>query len=335
MIIKEGLIVKSAGIPTQADLEAIASFTRRPFSPEELYVFSVALCDNEIDRDYERFSLNALKRLAALYIGKTGIFDHSMKGSDQTARIFSCKVEQVPGRNTQAGEPYTRLTAQAYLPRTAKNQELILELDSGIKKEVSVGCAVAKATCSVCGADLRQGECVHRKGRPYPGHDCPAHVVLDEPTDAYEWSFVAVPAQKEAGVIKHYKPGQAGSSPAEQGEEQMDSVQKMLETAGEELTLTKAQAQTLRETMKALQSRAADGEAYRADLQNEVLRLCALSPFGLPAGTMRGLAGRMTLAELKAFRAAFEKQAASALPLQPQLAPQRKSEPIHNDEFKI
>ena len=30
------------------------------------------------------------------------------------------------------------------------------------------------------------------------------HVVLNQPTDAYEWSFVAVPAQREAGVIKMF-----------------------------------------------------------------------------------------------------------------------------------
>ncbi len=40
------------------------------------------------------------------------------------------------------------------------------------------------------------------KGRMYSGKLC--HTVLDDVTDAYEWSFVAVPAQVNAGVTKHY-----------------------------------------------------------------------------------------------------------------------------------
>ena len=34
----------------------------------------------------------------------------------------------------------------------------------------------------------------------YDGKTC--HFVLSDPQDAYEWSFVAVPAQRDAGVIK-------------------------------------------------------------------------------------------------------------------------------------
>ena len=44
------------GTPTQAELEQIRRYTRRDFAPEELYVFPAVLCDNQIDRDGERFS---------------------------------------------------------------------------------------------------------------------------------------------------------------------------------------------------------------------------------------------------------------------------------------
>ena len=40
------------------------------------------------------------------------------------------------------------------------------------------------------------------KVRMYSGNLC--HTVLDDVTGAYEWSFVAVPAQVNAGVTKHY-----------------------------------------------------------------------------------------------------------------------------------
>ena len=86
--------------------------------------------------------------------------------------------------------------------RTQGNQDLIAEIEGGIKREVSVGCAVKRAECSICGSDM--GRCAHEKGKRYDGRLC--CTVLDDPYDAYEWSFVAVPAQREAGVIKMYTP---------------------------------------------------------------------------------------------------------------------------------
>ena len=44
-------------------LEKINRFTRRKLTEDEVYVFSVILCDNDIDRDCERFSDNALEAL--------------------------------------------------------------------------------------------------------------------------------------------------------------------------------------------------------------------------------------------------------------------------------
>lgn len=183
-------------------MEKINRFTRRELTEDEVYCFSVVLCDNEIDRDNEKFSVSALNKLAELYVGKTGIFNHDPKGENQTARIYETEVLTDPTRKTADGEEYTYLKASAYMVRTASNADLIREIDGGIKKEVSVGCAVAKETCSICGRDLRTGECAHRKGRSYNGRKC--YHTLSDPTDAYEWSFVAVPAQKGAGVTKKY-----------------------------------------------------------------------------------------------------------------------------------
>ena len=183
-------------------MEKINRYTRKELTEDEVYCFSVILCDNEIDRDNEKFSVDALKKLAELYVGKTGIFNHDPKGENQTARIYDTEVAEDPTKMTADGEVYTFLKAYAYMVRTASNADLIREIDGGIKKEVSVGCAVSKKTCSVCGADLSVKGCAHRKGRSYAGKRC-CHV-LSEPTDAYEWSFVAVPAQKNAGVTKKY-----------------------------------------------------------------------------------------------------------------------------------
>lgn len=183
-------------------LERLNNFTRREMNEDEVYFFDVILCDNDVDRDNERFSLNALKTLEELFVGKTGIFDHDPKSTGQTARILSTQLITDSEKLLPTGEYYTYLKANAYMIRTDSNADLIREIDGGIKKEVSVSCNAAKRICSVCGADLNKKGCPHVAGREYNGKT--AHVILDEITDAYEWSFVAVPAQINAGVTKRF-----------------------------------------------------------------------------------------------------------------------------------
>ncbi len=189
-------------IITDEDLSLIGNFTRKQMSREELYVFPLILCDNEIDRDNEKFTVSALEELSKLFIGKTGIFDHDMSSKDQTARIYSTEIRTDDTKKTADGEPYTFVQAKAYMVRTEKNKDLIAEIDAGIKKETSVGCSVKSVVCSICGKNIRSEHCEHIKGNTYGGKFC--CYLLTEPADAYEWSFVAVPAQKNAGVTKSY-----------------------------------------------------------------------------------------------------------------------------------
>ena len=179
-------------------LDMINTFTRRPLTEEEVYVFPVILCDNEVDRDGERFSDEALEKLCRLFVGRTGIFDHKPDAGNQNARIFHTELVSDPERITKAGEPYKYLKAQAYMVRTDENRNLIAEIDGGIKKEVSISCTAAERKCSVCGGE----SCAHIRGKYYGGKLC--HTVLGGITDAYEWSFVAVPAQVNAGVTKRF-----------------------------------------------------------------------------------------------------------------------------------
>ncbi len=181
---------------TLEELEKINTYAQTKLGAEDVFTFGVILCNDQPDRDNERFSKGALEKLAELFVGKTGVFDHDPKGSLQTARIFDCAVESDP----ETGE--NRLRAKAYMVKTNGNADLIAEIKGGIKKEVSVSCSVAKKVCSVCGADVLSDPCMHIKGHEYGGEVC-VHI-LDEPTDAYEWSFVAVPAQRGAGVTKSH-----------------------------------------------------------------------------------------------------------------------------------
>lgn len=186
------------------ELELISKYARKKLSSEELYTFSLVLCDNENDRDNERFTVSALYELAELFVGKTGIFDHNMRSADQTARIYAAEVVVDSSKKTSAGEDYTYIKAKAYMVRTDKNKDLIAEIDAGIKKETSVGCCVKTISCSICGKNIKTEGCEHQKGKVYGGKLC--SYLLSDAADAYEWSFVAVPAQRNAGVIKSFSP---------------------------------------------------------------------------------------------------------------------------------
>ncbi len=187
---------------SSADLEQLNKFTRRQFTGDEVFIFSAVLCDNEIDRDNERFSRKSLEQLAEKFVGVTGIFDHDPRGGNQTARIFSAEVVE-ESRENSLGEPYAYVKANAYMVRTDSNADLIREIDGGIKKEVSVSCAAERHICSVCGTDRLVKACHHVKGRRYDGKKC--FLSLEDISDAYEWSFVAVPAQVGAGVTKGFE----------------------------------------------------------------------------------------------------------------------------------
>ncbi len=190
-----------------ADIELINQYSVKPLAPEDVYCFSVVLCDNDVDRDMERFTDAALDALAPLFVGKTGISDHRWTAEKQIARLYRVEVEDGDGKNS-LGEPLKVLRGSAYMLRNATNQPLIDAIDGGILKEVSVGCSMRKCTCSICEKPLEFDwrtwsyccEDGHTKGETYEDKLCFGN--LEDPADAYEFSFVAVPAQRGAGVTK-------------------------------------------------------------------------------------------------------------------------------------
>lgn len=312
--------LEKTGVPTEEALALIGKYTRRALEAEEVYTFPVILCDNEIDREGERFSIPALEKLAALFVGKTGIFDHEAKGKNQTARIYRCQVTQEEGRRTAAGEVYHALRAEAYMLRGAGTAELIREIDGGIKKEVSVGCAVETARCSVCGADRRKNPCGHRPGERYDGKLC--HVVLENPTDAYEWSFVAVPAQPGAGVVKGL-----GTSP-------LSALEKAL-THGGGLSLGPAEVEQLAKWTGELRRAAEEGQQLREKALREAVRLGRLALPELSGPLLQKALEPLAYPELEGWSQALRRRAAARLPI-PQTAPVAKgAAAAENESFLV
>lgn len=205
-----GMIFKAASLAahevTEDEMKAINKYTLEPLKAEDVFTFKSVLCDNELDRHFEHFTLKALQALQKLFLGKTVIKDHQRMADNQVARIYATELVPDLKKTTKSGEVYTQLVAHCYMVKTASNADLITEIKAGIKKEGSVGCAVASAICSICGTDNAKTYCRHWPGRSYDkeGGKQVCTFKLDDARDAYEFSLVAVPAQRAAGVSKSY-----------------------------------------------------------------------------------------------------------------------------------
>lgn len=281
---------------TAAELEAVNRFSNTALTEEQVYLFRVRLCDNQVDRDEEYFDRNALEQLAPLFVGKTGIFDHSWSAKNQTARIYRTEVVSEPGVVEESGEAFCYLKGYAYMLKTEANAELIAEIEAGIKKEVSVSCAVARRVCSICGNDIAdQLRCSHVKGQIYEGKRCV--VRLEDPTDAFEWSFVAVPAQRNAGVIKALQ--------------QQEKLGKLLGNDGEGVDWAEA--------VSKLQKEAAWGRRYLDELRSDVIRLGLMAQVDMDAETLDAIVKRLEEPELLKLKASYEAGLRKRLPLSTQL----------------
>ena len=216
--------------------------------------------------------------------------DHAWSAEKQVARIFDTEVL------TQNG--VTILKGWAYMLRGAETDGLIRQIEGGIKKEVSIGCAVRRKMCSICGEEY--GACGHVKGETYGTERCAA--VLCEAVDAYEFSFVAVPAQKEAGVLKK----QTG------GEGALDEV-----------------------AMKRLQKDAELGKAYREDLTLRARRAAMLLELGLDDVLWQRVLRAMPAEDLRAVTMGLERKTAELFAPAPQMTVEKDVAREQNSAFLI
>lgn len=291
------------------ELAAVNAFAKSKLNAEDVYIFSVLLCDNDIDRDNERFSVECLKQLSELFVGATGICDHEWKSDNQVARIYRTEVVRDDTRKTALGEDYVYLKGWAYMLKTEENAELIAEIDGGIRKETSVGCSVAHSTCSICGKEHGSLDCTHIKGQQYDGRLCYAE--LNGAVDAYEWSFVAVPAQKNAGVMKSM--GKAVS------------LKALVEASND---------QTCLREYENLANEAAMGRRYMQSMREEVLRLSLVCDEKQYAA-LKGCIAYMDEAALMSMKQSLEARSAQLFPSVTQLPGRDETTAFDGGEYLI
>lgn len=213
----EAAVVKAFGPnPTERDLGRINSYALEPLNAEDVYVRRMHLCNNQVDRSFERFTERNLRQITKSIVGKSVMLGHDYRGAPQ-GRFFDASVEKTDG--------VAHAVPEFYVVRAAPSAaEAIAQIDGGVWKDVSVGFNYEAMQCDLCGGDyLDFNACQHLAGEAYPkdqladfdrGGFEPVHDGKDVVATAnygtgqvegLEGSFVWLGCQYDAEVVKAHR----------------------------------------------------------------------------------------------------------------------------------
>ena len=165
--------------------------------------------------------------------------------------------------------------------------------------------------CSICGEDINT--CAHKKGEVYGGKVCCAELVNAQ--DAYEWSFVAVPAQPRAGVLKRC------------GGEDAGTLKTLVKRRG---------SRANQRELETLEQQAALGKRYLSELRGEVKRLMLVCEQEADGEAIEKLAEKLDESELKEMEKLYRGKMAKKLGLRTQLTYGEKTKVAEDEsDFRV
>lgn len=193
----------SGNIDIQKDIDLINEHTVQPLKAEDVYVFPVEICDNEVDRVGDKMSDEFLQEVADNISGLTGLKDHDWSSDNQMARLYSAELVEDENKKNLLGENRKYVLGKAYT--LSKYKDYIEKINAGLLKESSLSFKSSGDRCSICGCEMVKdandiGHCEngHIAGETYDGELC--YNDINSLDDLMEWSLVAVPCQKGAGI---------------------------------------------------------------------------------------------------------------------------------------
>ncbi len=183
----------------QEDLTALNALSPTRLDWDDVFVRSMYLCsDRPCECDWSRFTPHALEQIARLVIGQSVITGHDRR-SLPLARFFKAKTVERTGPD---GEPVRWVQAWFYwLRETSGAVDLLLNIDGGIYREVSIAWRYRHWTCSICGEE--DGLCAHRPGEVSGEQRCLR--VIDEIVDVLEGSLVYKGADQGATLARSFE----------------------------------------------------------------------------------------------------------------------------------
>jgi hypothetical protein len=166
------------------DMNRINRLAPAELSSDQIYVRSMYLCSTQpCDSDGCQFSNNALYEIAHKIIGQSVLSGHD-RSRLPLARFYKAMVVKI--QNEQS-EPIHVVRAWFYWLRdTSRAKDLLLNIDGGIYREVSLSWRFDRWRCSICNAE--NGQCAHQVGTSYEGKTC--YRLIDHILDVLEGSLV-------------------------------------------------------------------------------------------------------------------------------------------------
>lgn len=186
---------------SEKQLEKINKFTRRNLSADEIQIFKIILCNNDIDKDYNCLSNDAIESLKELYIGKTTslLMDD---GKNILARIFDTEIITDSSIKTETGEDYKYLMASLFIIKSDENLPYLSKFSGAENNYGTISYSVNTKECSICHCNQNRMSCEHIKGKTYEGNLC--YTILKDVMDAYEWDWVKTSKYSNSQISDNY-----------------------------------------------------------------------------------------------------------------------------------
>lgn len=177
---------------TDQDLAKIQRFALTELKAEDLAVFRMNLCNDQIDRHASRFPEKELQTINRMIVGKPTMVNHDM-GLLPRGRFFDSRMSKGPTGTQSISTSRDALFVQpsTYMLREPENASFIRNIEAGIYSGTSIGFAFDNPECSVCNCDLRA--CAHWPGEEYDGEMC--HYIMHDVLDVFEGSIVPLGSQ--------------------------------------------------------------------------------------------------------------------------------------------
>lgn len=181
-----GRIHAARALPAEEDArlaDAVNRYALRPLEAGEYAVFTLDLCNNQIDRHHSRFPEDELETINALTPGRPLMERHDVRGTLPRGTFFQSRLHREDG--------YVSVRPDVYVLKTEANRDFILNIEGGVYRETSIGFSFQRPECSICGEDLRT--CAHVPGQRYTSGVC--HFVMRGVQEVLEGSVVASGSQ--------------------------------------------------------------------------------------------------------------------------------------------
>ncbi len=207
----KGLIVSAVRVREGSSSEANADllndvnkFTLRPLDRDEFAVFTMDLCNNQIDAHYSRFPLDELESINKMVPGRPFMERHDTKGTLPRGTFFRSRLHE------DAAREYLSVRPDVYILHTEDNRGLIANIEGGVYRATSIGFSFMHPECSICHKDIRT--CDHVPGRTYGEESC--HYVMHDVVSVLEGSVVFSASQGTGFVAARDDEGRPTASEA-------------------------------------------------------------------------------------------------------------------------